>query len=302
MTIYIDLIILENICMNYIILFGTAYIMKIKIKYFKILISSIIGAIYSVLLYMQIIPIYSNVIMKFFLSIVMTYIAYNPKNIKLALKELILFYLISFVFGGCAFALLYFVKPENIFMRNGVYIGTYPLKIAFLGGIVGFIITYIAFRMIKNRTSKNNIIYKLKIINNGKSIEINALLDTGNMLKDPITKTPVIVVEKEQLKELLPEIVLNNIEKILGGDLTKENDNINSYLSKFRVIPYNSIGKQNGILLAFKADKISIYINGEEKELKDVIIGIYNESFKNSRYNALVGLEILEKAEALEVL
>ena len=52
--------------------------------------------------------------------------------------------------GGCAFALLYFIKPENIIMKNGVYIGTYPIKIALLGGIVGFVVTYIAFKIIKN--------------------------------------------------------------------------------------------------------------------------------------------------------
>lgn len=50
---------------------------------------------------------------------------------------------------------------------------------------------------------------------------MNALLDTGNMLKDPITLMPVIVVEKEMLYDFLPKEILNNLEKIIGGD-TKE--------------------------------------------------------------------------------
>ena len=68
-----------------------------------------------------------------------------------------IFYLTSFVFGGCAFALLYFVKPQDVLMKNGVYIGTYPIKIALLGGIVGFIITNIAFKIIKNKAKKEKI-------------------------------------------------------------------------------------------------------------------------------------------------
>lgn len=139
MIVYIDIILLENLCMNYIILFATAYIMKLKISHIRLVASSGIGAIYSIMLYMQILPIYSNLIMKIVLSIAMVYIAYMPRNIKNIVKQLIIFYLISFAFGGCAFALLYFIKPENIIMKNGVYIGTYPIKIALLGGIVGFV-------------------------------------------------------------------------------------------------------------------------------------------------------------------
>ena len=32
MTIYLDVVLLENLCMNYIILFATGYIMKLKMK------------------------------------------------------------------------------------------------------------------------------------------------------------------------------------------------------------------------------------------------------------------------------
>ena len=285
MIVYIDIILLENLCMNYIILFATAYIMKLKISHIRLVASSGIGAIYSIMLYMQILPIYSNLIMKIVLSIAMVYIAYMPRNIKNIVKQLIIFYLISFAFGGCAFALLYFIKPENIIMKNGVYIGTYPIKIALLGGIVGFVVTYIAF--------KKDIIYPLEIKINEKSISMNALLDTGNMLKDPITLMPVIVVEKEMLYDFLPKEILNNLEKIIGGDTKEVTEKNVEYMSKFRIIPYNSIGRQNGLMLGFKADKVKIIIDDEEKEVNNAIIGIFNESFNSNTYSALISLEIL---------
>ena len=290
MTVYIDIILLENLCMNYIILFATAYIMKLKISHIRLVASSGIGAIYSIMLYMQILPIYSNLIMKIVLSIAMVYIAYMPRNIKNIVKQLIIFYLISFAFGGCAFALLYFIKQENIIMKNGVYIGTYPIKIALLGGIVGFVVTYIAFKIIKNRASKKDIIYPLEIKINEKSISMNALLDTGNMLKDPM---PVIVVEKEMLYDFLPKEILNNLEKIIGGDTKEVTEKNVEYMSKFRIIPYNSIGRQNGLMLGFKADKVKIIIDDEEKEVNNAIIGIFNESFNSNTYSALISLEIL---------
>lgn len=294
MTVYIDIILLENLCMNYIILFATAYIMKIKISHIRIIASSSIGAVYSIMLYMQILPIYSSIFMKIILSVVMVYISYAPKSVKIAIKQLIIFYLISFAFGGCAFALLYFVKPQDIFIKNGVYIGTYPLKIALLGGIVGFVITYIAFKIIKNKATKEEMIYKLKIKINDKTVEVNALLDTGNKLKDPITLVPVIVIEKQKLYNFLPEEILENIDKIIGGDSNKLIEENIKYMSKFRVIPYNSIGKQNGLMLGFKADEVKIIIDEEERTIKNTIIGIFNQSFNSQIYSALISLEIIE--------
>ena len=216
MTVYVDIILLENICMNFIILFSTAYIMKIQIKYLRIFISSLIGAIYAVLVYANILAIYTNIIMKIILSICMIYVAYKPKSLKGMIKELILFYLVSFALGGCAFALLYIVKPQEILIRNGVYIGTYPIKIALLGGIVGFVITYIGIRAVKNKIVKNEIIYTTQIKINNKFKLTKLLLDTGNMLKDPLTNSPVILVEKKILETLVPEELIKIMEQKNG--------------------------------------------------------------------------------------
>ena len=136
MTIYIDIIFLENLFMNYIILFATGIIVKAPLKIIRTLLSSIIGSIYAVVSYMSILEINSNFLLKVILSVVMVYVAFNSKSSKIFFKQLIIFYLTSFTFGGVAFALLYFVSPQNILMEKGVLIGTYPIKIVLAGGIV----------------------------------------------------------------------------------------------------------------------------------------------------------------------
>ena len=303
MTIYLDVVLIENLCMNYIILFATGYLLKIKMNHIRLMLSALLGGIYSILAYMEILEIYSNIILKIILSIVMVYLAYNAKNIKQLSKELVFFYLTSFVFGGCAFALLYFIKPQEILMKNGTYIGTYPLKVAILGGLLGFTITVIAFRVKKRRISKKDMYSEITIYFNEKSVTVIALLDTGNMLKDPITSMPVIVVEKEILKDILPELILNNLNKIIGGDVPKEvyEDENLEYITKFRVIPFSSIGKTNGMLLGFKANKVEIKDEENSEIIKNVIIGIYeNKLSKKNQYSALIGLDLIEGSESNE--
>lgn len=300
MTIYLDVVLIENLCMNYIILFATGYLLKIKVNHIRLIVSGLIGGIYSILAYMEVLEIYSNFFMKIILSIIMVYIAYCSKNIKQLSKQLVFFYLTSFVFGGCAFALLYFIKPQEILMKNGTYVGTYPLKITILGGIVGFVITAIAIKLVKTKFNKKDMFRKISIYFGEKNVQTIALLDTGNMLKDPITSMSVIVVEKEVLKSILPEIILNNLNKIIGGDVPKEiyEDENLQYITKFRVIPFSSIGKENGMLLGFKANKIMIEEEGNIKELKNIIVGIYEHKLsKKNQYSALIGLDLLERSE-----
>lgn len=129
------------------------------------------------------------------------------------------------------------------------------------------------------------------------------MLDTGNMLKDPISDMPVIIVQKKVLKDILPNIVLDNLSKIVGGDVPKEvyNDENLQYITKFRLIPFSSIGKENGILLGFKARKIEIEQEEIKKEMDNVIVGIYeNNLSKRNEYNALISLDLLEGSELVE--
>lgn len=302
MTIYIDIVLIENLCMNYIILFATGFIMKIKLHHIRMIMSALIGGVYAIFSYMKLFPFYSNMIVKIVLSICMVYVAFTPKGIKALSKHLVIFYLVSFVFGGCAFALLYFVKPEDIFMINGVYIGTYPVKIALLGGIVGFVITYIAFKVVKNRIGKKAILYDVEIKVDDKLVKIKAMLDTGNGLKEPITGNPVMIVEREKMSGLLPDDILNNTEKIIGGDWGDNEANIN-YRARFHIIPFSSIGKQNGMLLGFKVDEVKVMNDIEEIINHKVIVCLYNQVLsKTNAYSALIGLDMLEGREEHELI
>ena len=283
MTVYLDIILIENILMNYIILYATGFIQKQKIKQIRLIISSTLGGAYAIISYLNIIPIYSNFFMKILLSIIMIYVAFNIQNIKKLLKTILLFYLSSFVMGGCALALLYIINPENISFKNGVLIGTYPMKVTLIAGVVGFLIIQISFQINKRQMKKKDMICDLEISINKKKIKLKSYVDTGNMLKEPLTKEPVIIVEKEKLNN----IINVNIEEILGGD-DKKIEKI-----KFRIIPFKTIGKENGILIGIKPDFVKIIFKEKEKNVENVIIGMYDKKI-GKEYQALIGLELLE--------
>lgn len=295
MTIYIDVVLLENLIMNYIILFTTGLVIKIKTKHIRLILASLLGAIYSVVAYAGILKAYSSMILKFILSIIIVFIAYNPQSVKQLCKTLLLFYLTSFVFGGAAFALIYIIKPQDIIMKNGLFLGTYPLKTVMLGAIIAFCVIITAFSIVKSKISKKTLFCEIEIKINEKLVKTKAMIDTGNMLKEPITNTPVVVVESTLLYECIPKEILYNLENIIGGDFEKVPNNIKEqYISRLKLIPFSSLGKQNGMLLGIKAEYIKIKTEEQETKKTNVIIGIYDKSLtKRGEYQALIGIELI---------
>ena len=303
MTVYLDLIFIENVLMNYIILFATTIIVKNKtnLRQIRLLISSSIGSIYAIIVYLDILSVYSNIFSKIILSIVMVYVAFNPKNIKLFLKELLIFYLTSFIFGGCSFALIYFLKPENVQINNGVFVGIYPIKVTIIAGCIAFIVTQIAFTLNKSKLNTKNQYIEIEVMYKNNIVRTKALIDSGNLLKDPISNLPVIILERNEFKKLVSEEFLKFIDGILGGDI-QNNKDLQEDLTKIRMVPFMSIGKDNGMLTGIRIDKIRIITEEGEIEKENVIVCIYNKEFtKDNKYNALVGLNLLEGEEDYEL-
>ena len=180
-------------------------------------------------------------------------------------------------------------------MKNGLFLGTYPLKTIILGTIVAFILIILTVKIIKTKISKKDMFCNIEIKLNGTIIKTKAMVDTGNLLKEPITNTPVVIVEHTLLYNCMPKEILNNIENILGGDTKNIPENIKEqYVSKLKLIPFSSLGKRNGMLIGIRPEYIKIENEDNQTEIENVIIGIYNKSLTNrGEYRALIGIEII---------
>ena len=242
MTIYLDIIFLENFILNLILLYAVGIETKSKIKFYRIVIASILGSIYAIILYIVKNEFLYSIVMKFMLSMVMVYVSFETKGFKDLLKKMLYFYLTSFVFGGGALALIYIVNTGKISIQNGQIQGSYTILTIMIGIIIAFITIIIAFRLKKNKISKDDLMCNIEIKINNKKVKTKAMIDTGNLLKEPITNIPVVVVEHILLKKIILNKILDNIDNILGGDLSEISESIkNQYILKMKVLPFTSL-------------------------------------------------------------
>ncbi len=301
MKIYLDIVILENIVINYLILLVTSRFSKNKASSLRLFLGSLLGTVYLVL--MILLPdmkVYTTVLSKVLLSIIMVAITFNFNRITVFLKTLALFYASTFLFAGAGFALMFFKRDWGI-MRNGVVMTpmtlldtTWTELLLAIG--VTLIILRIVWDAIQSRAIKEKPLVQVSITFDERAIEVSALVDTGNSLHDPLSNMPVVVVEYTAIKALLPEEIRSIFEHETENDLNTVTATIScsNWFSRFRLIPFTSLGKENGMLIGFRPDFIEIGENDGRKSVHDVIVGIYNKGLsRNQQYRALMNPELM---------
>ncbi len=292
MIVYVDVIIIENIIINAILLYITNYVLKKERRIKRIIIASFIGSIYVLVKYVFSIESFFDVLMKLIISIIMIKIGSNPQNMKEMWKQLQLFYIITFIFGGIGFAVIYSV--QNDLIRN-LEIERITMTMIILILIVGIYISIRWVKELKNKINKDEMYCEVEIKNENIIRKIKVMIDTGNLLKEPITGKPVIVIEKEQLRDLIPKEILDNVNGILGGEIKEIPQKIvDKYFSKIRIIPFFSLGNKKGLLLGIKIKEVNIIKNKEVIQHKDIFVGVYDEKIDlKGEYFGVVGMELI---------
>lgn len=301
MEIYLDIVILENIVINYLILLVTARFSKNRASSLRLFLGSLLGTAYLVL--MILLPdmkVYTTVLSKVLLSIGMVAATFNFGRITVFLKTLALFYASTFLFAGAGFALMFFKNDWGI-IRNGVFMTPASLLDTswaelLLAVAVTLIILRIVWDAVQNRFLKEKLLVRISIAFDQKAIELPALVDTGNSLHDPLSNMPVVVVEFAAIKDLLPDEIRSIFEQDTENDLNTVTTTIScsNWFSRFRLIPFTSLGKENGMLIGFRPDYIEIGEDDGRKGVHDVIVGIYNKALsRNEQYKALMNPELM---------
>lgn len=298
MEIYLDVLILENLVINYLILYVTAKFSKYRTSTLRLFLGAIIGALYvGIIIIEPDIKVFYTTVAKILLSFFIIAVTFFPKNIMTFIKTLVIFYISTFIFAGAALAFLFF-NDQGGFVKNGiVYVfGQSKWSLMFFSLVTVGIIIKIFMEVIQSKFTRENLLIPVKIAFDNRKIGFPALVDTGNSLKDPLTNNPVMVVEFNALEELLPVEIKDIFKNSKEDDLSCVTTTISTskWFSRFRLIPFSSLGKENGMLIGFKPDFIEIGEEEEKRDVKNVIVGIYNKSLsRNEKYKALLGPELV---------
>ena len=279
---------MENLLINYVLLLIVKKILNKEVLSAKIFLSAIIGSIYVVLMLLfPSITVFYTVISKIFLSIIMVSIAFGIKNF---IKNICIFYVATFVLAGSMFFFIYLNENGGI-VRNGVVYMFWNSENSMLimSVITVFLVLKVLWNYLKMRSVKEKLIIPICINFDDRDITVNAFLDTGANLNDLFGNLPILIVEFNSIKKLLPLEIQDIFNKSKSDDLDFITNIISKsqWIKKFRVIPFNSLGTKDGMLIGFKA-KVK-----NDTKVSSVVVAIYDEFLTdNNSYEALIGLDL----------
>ena len=192
MTVYLDLVFFINFIMDFYILSGVKFLLKLQTKMYRIILGTIFGILSILLLFLKLNLLEFN-LLKIIISIVMVLITFGYNKF---FNKLFYLYIISIVLGGSLYLIndsLGYEVDGLIFINSGYSINLVMLLL--LSPIVIFMYIYSFIKYKKSINTKYDVIIKI----NKKNINVEGFLDTGNKLIDPYFKRPIILLNKKYI-------------------------------------------------------------------------------------------------------
>ncbi|MGD6897449.1 sigma-E processing peptidase SpoIIGA [Bacillus infantis] len=271
MAIYLDIIWLLNFLFDSLLLYLTAIFLKRDVSIWRILAGGAAGSMIVLLAVTPVQSISGHPLSKLLFSIVMVVLAFGYKRAGYFIKGLFTFYMATFLIGGTLIGAHYFVKFD-FELSSAVLLGSvkgFGDPISWMFVIFGFPAAWHFSRKHGENMEMANIQYdqlaEVCISINEIDLNFKGLVDTGNQLYDPISRTPVMIASLKGMAEKLPEVLLavsQDPEPFLMGEARIPPE----WENRMRILPCKVVGQEHQLIIAMKPDRIIIQ-RGEEKIL-----------------------------------
>ncbi len=266
-TVYVELIVLDNMFMNMLILYTASFAIKARARLWRVAVAAFIGTLYALALILSSASVLSNWIIKILLSLLMALIAYNPRSIKAFFKSLCSLYVFTFVYGGAVIGMNYMLS-NNMLITGSVLYFDGRVRSVFLFIAAAALITYAVLRAVRHKSDIKTCDMVISI--NGNSQPLCALIDTGNSLREPLSDEPIIVCDKQLLDS--------------GGLISEKED--------YLYINCASVSGEIEIP-CLRAEKIRLIQGKKEINLDNVWIGLSPRTLsEDGSYSALLPPEL----------
>ena len=277
-TLYIDVYFFINFTVDLLSIYYAAVFSKIKSTSKRLLFCSSVAALFACAIVLLRVNVYIFIILIALTVILITEIFAPRVTIQRKIKFFVSFLLFeTFLGGAVSFLFSVFDKALYPYLEVSEY-NSQNREFLIISIIV--LLLYGALKllhlMFSGTSVEKNVEAKICILGNIDTV--SALVDSGNLLVDPMSGKPVIIVKDDSIKTI---VKYNNIT---------EYDNM--LQAKIRLIPVKGIGGEK-ILTGIRSDYVSF--DGGKTKLNDIVVAIDREKGNFGGYAAIVPSALVEK-------
>lgn len=277
-VIYVDVLAGVNLAMDYLLLAAAAKLSGAYCTRARLLAGAALGACYAVascgVPFLTLLPV------KAAAGFLMVRLCFGARSAAELVRLAALFYLVSCAAAGGALALGK-VSDTTFFAGGGYYIDV-PFRVVAAAGAVSWGLTGLLFR----GEAKAREACRVHLDFAGHSADFSLLVNTGNDLSDPVSGRPALVLDRRAAARVLPVEAALPLAALRADNAPAVLAALpGTYRTQFQLLPYRAIGKEGGLLLAFRPERA-------ERDGKpwQGLAAISPERVANGFYEGLIGL------------
>ena len=285
-TVYIDLYFMINFAMDFLCFYLTSWLLSLRRSLLRTMLASAFGALYACAALLIGLRGIWSILADLAICLIMCAIAYyRPKEARAVAVDALVYSAVSILLGGAMTALFYFFNRIGLDRllgseedADGVSVWLFALI-----AIAGAIVTAFGGRLMRKKATRRAC--RVSITLGGRTVTLDGICDSGNLLCEPISALPCIIIDPEYLDKLVGRgdaraVIDRRIEDLSEG-----------ICRRVRVIPMRTVGGES-VGYGIRADRVSLELGRETRSVEAFILAA-NEPISAGGARALVPSELL---------
>lgn len=282
-VVYIDALFLLNFVVNYLLLLSAGKLAGEVLRRLWLALGAAVGALYAAAVFFPGMGFLLHPLCKISMAVVMVLIAYGGS--RRLLRVGLVFFAVSAAFGGGIFA-LGLLGGQGLTLKNGVFYSALDLRLILLSAAVCYVVITLALQKTACHSALRKEVMPAVLTLEGRKAVVTALVDTGNTLSDPATGRPVMVAEGEKVSALFPAGQAPAAAELSDPVAVLSRLSENGWCGRCRLLPYQAVGVECGMLLALRLDAAP----GGRREYGKILVALSPTRLTDGGgYNALIG-------------
>ena len=288
-TVYIDLFFLINFSMDFLGLFIAAKLLCRKRRLLRLVLAAIFGGAYAC--FALVVPMQSylslfSLLVDALACVIMALIAvFDRKTLRGVFSFAIVYGAISILLGGAMTALFSVFNRlglDKLFASDGVEGDGISVYIFAIFAALSGLATLLGGRFFKKKSLRQG--GTVEIEYRGRRVSLNCICDSGNLLREPISQAPCILVELDALRGLFSDSFL----RAVGNGRIEELSPLES--SRIRMIPAKDVSGST-LLVGVRPDRIIVDM-GKGGVHIEAYLALSNQKISANGAKALIPSEI----------
>lgn len=279
MVVYLDVLFAVNALMDGVSLLAASALGGIHTKRLRLLFAALLGGGYAVLA--AVLPPFSALPIRLLVGVGLCAAAFvgQPNFVRVCA----LYFVVAASFAGLASA-LGAVSGRRLLFGAGYYFAV-PLRVLLLAAAAGYALSGVLLRGDARHGPLRREVEHVRICFARRECEVRLLHDTGNVLAEPVSGRPVIVLEREMACTLLGE-PLHAAMKSTEDAVACLASLPSAIACRCGLLPYRAVGVEGGMLLYFRPDRVQ----RADGAIFDCVCAVGPESIGNGAYDGLIGV------------